>query len=74
MVTARELRRRVDRLEVVNDQIFIVRVQEDGSVLVTQPGRQDAGEQRFADYEAACQALGLPAGPPDVTIQRSWLS
>jgi hypothetical protein len=74
MVTVRELQRRIDRLEGADGQIFIFRPQEDGSVLVTKPGRPDAGEQCFADYESACQALGLPSGPPDVVIQRSWLA
>lgn len=76
MVTARDLRRRIDRLEDADGQIFVFHVQDGGEVIVTQPrpGRPDVGEQRFESVEAACQALGLPAGPPDVVISRSWLS
>ena len=73
MVTARDLRRRIDRLEGADGQIFVFHVQEDGSVIVTQPGRPDKDGQHFESVQAAREALGLPDGPQDITIQRSWL-
>lgn len=73
MVTARDLRRRIDRLEGADGQIFVFHVQEDGSVLVTQPGRPDEDGQHFESVQAAREALGLPDGPQDIVIQRSWL-
>ena len=73
MVAAGALRRRVDRLEGADGQIYVFHVQEGGSVLVTQPGRADAGEQHFESVEAANEHLGLPDGPQDIVIQRSWL-
>lgn len=73
MVTARDLRRRIDRLEGADGQIFVFHVQDGGSVLVTQPGRPDEDGQHFESVEAAREALGLPDGPQDITIQRGWL-
>lgn len=73
MVTTKELLRRVDRLEGADGQIYAFHVQEGGSVIVTRPGRADAGEQHFESVEAASEALGLPDGTQDIVIQRSWL-
>jgi hypothetical protein len=73
MVTAGTLRRRIDRLEGADGQIFVFHAQEDGSVLVTQPDRPDEDGQHFESVEAAREALGLPDGPQDIVIQRSWL-
>ncbi|HCU68159.1 MAG TPA: hypothetical protein DGF30_02800 [Desulfomicrobium sp.] len=75
MVTLAGLRRRLENLSTMGDQILIFRGQPDGSVLVStvRPGRPAEGGQHFESGEAACDALGLDAGGPSVTIQRSWL-
>jgi hypothetical protein len=73
MVTTKTLRRRIDRLEGADGQIFVFHVQDNGEVLVTQPGRPDEEGQHFESVQAAREALGLPGGPQDITIQRSWL-
>lgn len=73
MVTLAGLRRRLENLSTMGDQILIFRGQPDGSVIVTQPGRADAGEQHFESVEAANEHLGLSDGPQDIVIQRSWL-
>lgn len=75
MVTLAGLRRRLENLSTMGDQILIFRGQPDGSVLVStvRPGRPAEGGQHFESVEAASEALGLPEGPQDIVIQRSWL-
>lgn len=74
MVTAGALRRRLGRLEEVEEQFFIFYDQEDGTVMVSvvSSDKEGATNHHFPNEKQACLALGIPENGPVITIERSY--